>query len=44
MTLDTDQPYVLRVAELIYSTVIDIKKKDLELTNKEAFDVFMTTK
>ena len=43
MTLDTDQPYVLRVAELIYSSVIDIKKENLELKNKEAFDVFITT-
>ena len=28
MTLDKDKPYVLRVAELIYSSVVNIKKEN----------------
>ena len=44
MPLDTDKPYVLRVAELIYSKIAKIKKENSEMTNIEAFEVFMTTK
>ena len=44
MTLDKDKPYVLRVAELIYSSVVNIKKANPEITNIQAFEVFMTTK
>ena len=44
MPLDTDKPYVLRVAELIYSKVGNIKKENSEMTNIQAFEVFMTTK
>ena len=44
MPLDTDKPYVLRVAELIYSKVDNIKKENPEMTNIQAFEVFMTTK
>ena len=44
MPQDTDKPYVLRVAEMIYSKVVDIKKENSEMTNIEAFEVFMTTK
>ena len=44
MPLDTDKPYVLRVAELIYSKVDNIKKENLEMNNIQAFEVFMTTK
>ena len=44
MSLDTDKPYVLRVAELIYSKVVNIKKENSEMTNIQAFEVFMTTK
>ena len=44
MPLDTDKPYVLRVAELIYSKVDNIKKENSEMTNIQAFEVFMTTK
>jgi hypothetical protein len=43
MTQDTDKPYVLRVAELIYSKVDKIKKENSEMTNIQAFEVFMTT-
>ena len=44
MPLDTDKPYVLRVAELIYSKVNKIKTDNSEMTNIQAFEVFMTTK
>ena len=44
MSLDSDKPYVLRVAELIYSKVTKIKKENHEMSNIEAFEVFMTTK
>ena len=44
MSVDNDKPYVLRVAELIYSNVVNIKKKNPEMSNIEAFEVFMTTK
>ena len=44
MPLDTDKPYVLRVAELIYLKITYIKKENSEMTNIQAFEVFMTTK
>ena len=44
MSGDNDKPYVLRVAELIYSKITDIKKENPEMSNIEAFEVFMTTK
>ena len=44
MKLDTDKPYVLRVAELIYLSVVNIKKENPEMTNIQAFELFMTTK
>ena len=44
MSLDTDKPYVLRVAELIYSSVVNIKKVNSGMTNIQAFELFMTTK
>jgi hypothetical protein len=44
MPLDTEKPYVLRVAELIYIKVINIKKENPEMTNIEIFEIFMTTK
>ena len=44
MPLDTEKPYVLRVAELIYLKVSNIKKENSEMTNIQAFEVFMTTK
>ena len=43
MQKNTDKPYVLRVAELIYSKVVNIKKENVEMTNVQAFEVFMTT-
>ena len=44
MSVDNDKPYVLRVAELIYSQVVKIKNENSEMTNIQAFEVFMTTK
>ena len=44
MSLNNDKPYVLRVAELIYNKVVDIKKENSQMTNIQAFEVFMTTK
>ena len=39
-----DKPYVLRVAELIYSKIVEIKKQNPEVNNIQAFEIFMTTK
>ena len=44
MTSKIDKPYVLRVAELIYSKIIEIKNQNPEATNIQAFEIFMTTK
>ena len=44
MSQDKDKPYFLRVAELIYKKVDKIKKENSEITNIQAFEVFMTTK
>ena len=44
MSADNDKPYILRVAELIYLKITDIKKENSEMTNIQAFEVFMTTK
>ena len=40
MSVNNDKPYVLRVAELIYSKVVDIKKKnprDVKYTGIRSF-------
>ena len=44
MTKNIDKPYVLRVAEVIYLKIIEIKKENPEMNNIQAFEVFMTTK
>ena len=44
MPKETDKPYVLRVAEAIYSKIVGIKKENSEMNNIQAFEVFMTTK
>ena len=36
-----EKPYVLFVAELIYSKIAEIKKKDSNFTNLDAIDAFM---
>ena len=43
MTIKNEKPYVLRVAELIYLKVIDIKNQNPEINNVQAFEIFMTT-
>ena len=44
MTPDADKPYVLRVAELIYLKIFNIKKENPEISNIQAFEIFMATK
>tara|TARA_Y100000996_G_scaffold389594_1_gene350130 strand:+ start:393 stop:833 length:441 start_codon:yes stop_codon:yes gene_type:complete len=39
-----EKPYVLRVAELIYLKVNEIKNQNPEINNIQAFEIFMTTK
>ena len=44
MSADNDKPYVLRVAEVIYSKIVDIKRENSQMNNIQAFEIFMTTK
>ena len=44
MSSKIDRPYVLRIAELIYLKVFKIKKKNPEINNIQAFEIFMTSK
>ena len=44
MTSKIDKPYVLRVAEIIYSKIIEIKNQNPEVNIIQAFEIFMTTK
>jgi len=44
VTSKIDKPYVLRVAELIYLKIIEIKNQNPEINNIQAFEIFMTTK
>ena len=44
MQKSTDKPYVLRVAEMIYLKITDIKKQNSQINNIQAFEIFMTTK
>ena len=44
MPKNIDKPYVLRVAEVIYSKIVNIKKENPDMNNIQAFEVFMTTK
>ena len=44
MPKNTDKPYVLRVAEVIYSKIVDIKRENSQINNIQAFEIFMTTK
>ena len=43
MLQNADKPYVLRVAELIYIRIFEIKKNS-NTNNIQAFEIFMTTK
>jgi hypothetical protein len=44
MSLDSDKPYVLRVAELIYLKIAKIIRENPEIKDIQAFEIFMTTK
>ena len=44
MPKNTEKPYVLRAAEFVYFNIIEIKKKNPEINNIQAFEIFMTTK
>ena len=39
--MSKEKPYILFVAELIYSKIAEIKKKDSNFTNLDAIDAFM---
>ena len=43
MSIKTDKPYVLRVAELIYLKIVSIKEQNREINNIQAFEIFMNT-
>ena len=44
MSSKIEKPYVLRVAELIYLKIFEIKKTHSEINNIQAFEIFMTSK
>ena len=44
MSKNIDKPYVLRVAEVIYSKIVYIKRENPEMNNIQAFEIFMTSK
>ena len=44
MQKNTDKPYVLRAAEMIYLKITDIRKQNSQINNIQAFEIFMTTK
>ena len=43
MNDDKSRPFVLYVAEFIYSKVFEIKNKDPSLNNIEAFEIFISS-
>ena len=44
MQKNTDKPYVLRAAEMIYLKITDIRKQNSQINNIQAFEIFMATK
>ena len=44
MPRNIEKPYVLRVAELIYLKIIEIKRQNPEINNIQAFEIFMSSK
>ncbi len=44
MQSNIEKPYVLRVAEFIYFKIVEIKHRNPETNNIQAFEIFMTTK
>ena len=43
MKIDKEKPYVIYMAEVIYKSIIDIKKNNLDLSNVDAIEVFIGT-
>ena len=39
-----DKPYIIRVAEIIYSNISEIKKNNLKISSVEAIERFVGTK
>ena len=44
MPKNVEKPYVLRVAELIYLKIVEIKRQNPEINNIQAFEIFMSSK
>ena len=43
MSIKSEKPYVLRVAEFIYLKLIEIKNQNPEINNIQAFEIFMSS-
>ena len=43
MKIDKEKPYVIYMAEVIYNSIIDIKKNNLDLSNVDAIEGFIGT-
>ena len=43
MKIDKEKPYVIYMAEVIYNSIIDIKKNNLDLSNIDAIEGFIGT-
>ena len=43
MKIDKEKPYVIYMAEVIYKSIIDIKKNNLDLSNIDAIEGFIGT-
>ena len=44
MQLETEKPYVIYLAEIIYKNIIDIKKNNPDISNIDAIEGFIGTK
>ena len=44
MQSKTEKPYVIYLAELIYKSIVDIKKNNLDISNIDAVEGFIGTK
>ena len=44
MQLDKEKPYVIYMAEIIYTNIADIKKNSPDISNIDAIERFMSTK
>ena len=43
MSKKTEEPYVFRAAEFVYSNIVKIKSRNPEVNNIQAFEIFMTS-